>query len=70
MTRIQSSSKSGQRAAGVLTRLRRDTAGNTIAMVGAFMVPLAALVGSGVDMSRSYLVKTRLQSAARSGLFA
>ncbi len=51
------------RAAGFLTRLRRDTRGNTLAIVGAALVPLAAMIGSGLDMSRAYMAKTRLQSA-------
>ncbi len=52
-----------RRAAGFLTRLKRDTRGNTLAIVGAALVPLAAMIGSGLDMSRAYMAKTRLQSA-------
>ena len=41
----------------------RDARGNTLAIVGAALVPLAGMIGSGVDMSRAYMAKTRLQSA-------
>ncbi|MBX3561161.1 MAG: TadE/TadG family protein [Sphingomonas sp.] len=52
-----------RRTDGFLTRLKRDTRGNTLAIVGAALVPLAAMIGSGLDMSRAYMAKTRLQSA-------
>ena len=48
---------------GLLARLRADTRGNTLAIVGAALIPLTAMIGSGVDMSRAYMAKTRLQSA-------
>jgi Flp pilus assembly protein TadG len=51
------------RPRGILVRLARDTRGNTLAIVGAALVPLAAMIGSGVDMARAYMAKTRLQSA-------
>lgn len=70
MTCIQFPSCPAPARLGLLARLRHNSAGNTIAMVGAFMVPLAAMVGSGIDMSRSYLVKTRLQAACDSGALA
>lgn len=55
---------------GFLSRLRRDIRGNTIAIVGAALVPLAAMIGSGVDMSRAYMAKTRLQSACDAAALA
>ncbi len=48
---------------GFLARLRGDARGNTFAIVAAALVPLTAMIGSGVDMSRAYMAKTRLQSA-------
>jgi Flp pilus assembly protein TadG len=48
---------------GLLARLRDDVRGNTLAIVGAALIPLTAMIGSGVDMSRAYMAKTRLQSA-------
>ena len=50
--------------------LARDAGGNTLAMMAAFLVPLTALAGSAVDMSRAYLVKTRLQQACDAGVLA
>jgi hypothetical protein len=55
---------------GFLARLFRDRRGNTLAIVGAAMVPLAAMIGSGVDMSRAYMAKTRLQSACDAAALA
>ncbi len=59
-----------RRGGGFLARLFRDRRGNTLAIVGAAMVPLAAMIGSGVDMSRAYMAKTRLQNACDSAALA
>jgi Flp pilus assembly protein TadG len=53
-----------------LTRLRRDTRGNTIAMMAAAMVPLMGFAGSAIDMARLYVVKVRLQQACDAGVLA
>jgi len=53
-----------------LTSLARDTRGNTIAIVAAAIIPLAGMVGGGVDISRMYIVKTRLQHACDAGALA
>jgi Flp pilus assembly protein TadG len=55
---------------GFLSRLRRDVRGNTLALMAAMLVPLAALSGSAVDLSRIYAVKTRLQQACDVGALA
>jgi Flp pilus assembly protein TadG len=55
---------------GFLSRLARDARGNTLAIVGAALVPLAGMIGSGVDMSRAYMAKTRLQSACDAAALA
>ncbi len=57
----------GRQKGGFLKRLRQDTAGNTIAIMAAAVVPTIGLVGGGVDMSRLYLVETRLQAACDAG---
>lgn len=57
-------------AGGFLSRLARDTRGNTLAMMAAFTIPLAALAGSAVDMARAYLVRVRLQQACDAGVLA
>jgi Flp pilus assembly protein TadG len=51
------------RLMGWLARLAREQKGNTLAIVGAALVPLTAMIGSGVDMSRAYMAKQRLQAA-------
>jgi Flp pilus assembly protein TadG len=53
-----------------LARLLRDTAGNTLVIMAAAMIPLSALAGSGVDMARLYVVKSRLQQACDAGVLA
>ncbi len=55
---------------GFLSRLRRDVRGNTLAIVAASMVPLIALAGGGIDVSRMYLAKVRLQHACDAGALA
>jgi Flp pilus assembly protein TadG len=55
---------------GFLARFARDVRGNTLAIVGAALVPLAGMIGSGVDMSRAYMAKTRLQSACDAAALA
>jgi Flp pilus assembly protein TadG len=55
---------------GVIRKLLRNEAGNTLAMVGAALVPLMAMIGGGIDVSRIYLVKTRLQQACDAGALA
>lgn len=44
-------------------RLLRDNAGNTLAIVAAALIPITAMIGSGIDISRAYMAKNRLQSA-------
>ncbi|MEY4237514.1 MAG: hypothetical protein RL339_115 [Pseudomonadota bacterium] len=53
-----------------LTRLARDRAGNTLAMLAAGLFPLLALVGGGIDMGRGYLAQSRLQQACDAGVLA
>lgn len=55
---------------GALASLRRDKRGNTLAMAAASLIPIVGMVGSGLDASRTYLAKTRLQSACDAGALA
>ncbi|CAN5347646.1 hypothetical protein BH10PSE14_BH10PSE14_15110 [soil metagenome] len=48
----------------------RNTRGNTIAIMAIAMVPLAGLMGGGIDISRMYITKTRLQHACDAGALA
>ena len=59
-----------RRSGGFLSRLARDSRGNTLAIVGAALIPLTAMIGSGVDMSRAYMAKTRLQVACDAAALA
>ena len=53
-----------------MQELRSNTAGNTLAMAGMALFPLTAMIGGGVDVSRIYLVQTRLQQACDAGALA
>ena len=55
---------------GVLTRLAEDTSGNTVLLMAAGLLPLMAMIGGGVDMSRAYLAESRLQQACDAGVLA
>jgi Flp pilus assembly protein TadG len=55
---------------GLLRRLLRDRAGNTLAIIAASIAPILAMVGGGVDMGRSYLSQSRLQQACDAGVLA
>jgi Flp pilus assembly protein TadG len=54
----------------VLGRLRRDVCGNTLMIVAFAMMPLIAMVGSGLDMARAYVARDRLQQACDAGSLA
>jgi Flp pilus assembly protein TadG len=70
MNRLISRLKTGASPKGFLGRLRSDIAGNTLAMVAAGTIPLVGMIGAGVDISRTYLVKSRLQQACDAGALA
>ena len=53
-----------------LARLLKDTRANTLAIGAASILPLIGLVGGGVDASRMYLTKSRLQQACDSAALA
>lgn len=55
---------------GLLARLGKNQAGNTLAIVAAAMIPLAGMIGGGLDISRGYLGQTRLQQACDAGVLA
>lgn len=55
---------------GLMRRLRRDVRGNTLAMMAIALIPICALVGSGIDTARLYVVKVRLQQACDAGVLA
>lgn len=53
-----------------MARLRCNTAGNTIAMAAAALIPLIAAVGGAIDLSRFYMASARMQAACDSGALA
>jgi Flp pilus assembly protein TadG len=55
---------------GFLGRLMKSQSGNVLAMVAAGVLPLLGLLGGGIDMSRIFLTKNRLQFACDSGALA
>lgn len=55
---------------GFLTRLGRNQAGNVLAIVAAALIPLMGLIGGGVDMSRAYMVRSRMQQACDAAALA
>jgi Flp pilus assembly protein TadG len=59
-----------KKSIGFLGRLLRNQAGNTLAIVAAALFPLAGMIGGGLDISRGYLAKTRLQQACDAGVLA
>ena len=54
----------------LLARLRRNDRGNVLAIVGAALVPLTIMIGSGIDLSRAYMAKAKLQNACDAGVLA
>lgn len=50
--------------------LSRDARGNTLAIIAGALIPIIALVGGAVDVSRGYLAQSRLQQACDAGTLA
>ncbi len=55
---------------GLIARLLRDKTANTLAISAAAVVPLVGVIGGGVDASRMYMAKSRLQQACDSATLA
>lgn len=53
-----------------LSTLARDIRGNTLMLVAAALIPLMAMIGSGVDMARGYMAQDQLQQACDAGVLA
>jgi Flp pilus assembly protein TadG len=47
-----------------------DTSANTLAITAAAIIPMIAMIGGAVDLSRIYLVESRMQSACDAGALA
>ena len=59
-----------RRPISLLPRLARDVRGNVLPIVAAAILPLIGMVGSGIDMGRAYVTKSRLQQACDAGVLA
>ncbi len=64
------SAASSQAAPSLMVRLGRDVRGNTLAIFAAALVPIAGFIGSGLDMGRAYMTKSKLQNACDSAALA
>ena len=53
-----------------LSRLRTNEVANVLPMMAMALVPIAGMVGSGLDMSRAYMTKAKLQTACDSAALA
>ena len=53
-----------------LSRLRRNQAGNALAIVAASIIPVVGMLGGGLDMARIYLVRSRMQQACDASVLA
>ena len=70
LRRTNRSANDAKRAGGILMRLLRSSKAATLPMIAAAIIPLMGIIGSALDMSRIYLVKTRLQQACDAGALA
>lgn len=55
---------------GLMSRLAHDQAGNMLSLTAASVIPILALLGGGIDVSRYYVTKSRLQNACDSAVLA
>ena len=63
--------KSGfDKSIACLRLLRGDTAGNILTLWAFFMIPMLAVIGSGVDIGRTYVARTHLQDACDAAALA
>ena len=53
-----------------MRRLQHDTAANTLVICAAALIPMMAMVGSGIDASRYYMTASRMQAACDAGALA
>lgn len=67
---IRANNRKPMRGVSTMGRLRRDVRGNTLAMMAIALIPISAMVGSGIDTARLYVVKVRLQQACDAGVLA
>jgi hypothetical protein len=54
----------------VFRRLLKDKSGNTLVIFAASLVPLTMMVGSGLDVSITYMAQAKMQNACDAGVLA
>ena len=54
----------------MLPKLLRDTAGNTLAIFAAALVPLVLMIGGGLDLGVMYMARAKMQNACDAGVLA
>ena len=59
-----------QQRSRFLSRLAADTAGNTLALAAAAVIPFMLVVGSGMDLAVAYMARGKLQNACDAGVLA
>ena len=62
--------KTNEHPQGFMSRLARSQKGNVMAIVAAAIIPLAALIGGGLDMGRAYMARARMQQACDAAALA
>lgn len=71
MTRANSNRAAQKlRPRAFFARFRRNIAGNVLAIMAAALIPLTGMVGGAIDISRMYIIKTRMQHACDAGALA
>jgi Flp pilus assembly protein TadG len=60
----------GRRLFALIRRFVGDRAGNSLILTGALIIPLFALIGSGVDVGRVYMARSRMQQACDAAALA
>jgi Flp pilus assembly protein TadG len=53
-----------------LRSLAKDSRGNALALAAAAIFPIAAMIGSGLDLSRAYTAQSKLQNACDAAALA
>jgi Flp pilus assembly protein TadG len=54
----------------ILLRFAKDTRGNALLLMALALFPLMAAIGSGVDIARAYMARTKLQQAVDAAALA
>ncbi len=55
---------------GALSRLKHDRRGNALVIIAVAIIPVIAIVGGGLDISRTYIAKQRMQQACDASVLA